>query len=624
MENEKRVILAYEILKSKGENKDFWKYFYMEINNNVKNINYNTISILNNNLILNENVDLTLDIIDFICDYGSEDIISHITPDFLKNITNLMTNNYNTEKSVLEKILFLIKKWGTEYQNKEYFSNFRNIYENLKEKLIEFPPNEFLLETYLKYITLDDIKEAKEDYDKFKKVNKILNFNKTIFRQTLNDTFNTTDHGDSIDSEKGGKKNICGNIYLNINNTEGNIESKVDIREEENNHKENEKPIEIVNQNNNNCSNHNNNISKIGLMQLKNIDNNRSTIFDYNILKSKKEENFEKKVEEKFYCTPDGVIPCIKDDKNQYLKSFTKSKEELFKNKKKIEENDLKQINNNIIGKNSRINNINENSHKDMCNNSDIKNSLNGINNSQNAEYINNNNIQIINSNNRANKFINNPNNFFNKNDNNNININNRNKSLKKNDNNFNKMNEIENINSSIHNKCKSRDKYNPRNNYNENYNTKSINNFKINYNNYSTNNNNIERENYFGDFNNSINNKNNGGESNLRNFNNSNNYNIEQFKSEVGKKIYEINGWIDKGYYSFYNTYSGLLIKGIYDLKKYSEKCNELSNINQNNKYCYNILSKIKMDIEQTCQRYNNLNSKMPVYPFKSAFLNV
>jgi hypothetical protein len=36
MENEKRVIFANEILKSKGENKDFWKFFYMEINNNVK------------------------------------------------------------------------------------------------------------------------------------------------------------------------------------------------------------------------------------------------------------------------------------------------------------------------------------------------------------------------------------------------------------------------------------------------------------------------------------------------------------------------------------------------------------------------------------------------------------
>ena len=206
MKNEKKVIFVIEILKSKGENKDFWKYFYMEINNNIKNTNYNIISILNNNLILNENVDLTLDIIDFIFDYGSEDIISHITLDFLKNITNLMTNLYNTEKAVLDKILFLIKKWGLEHTNKEIYSNFRIIYDNLREKNIEFPSIEFVLDTYLKYISLDDIKEAKKDYDKFKNYNKLFNSNKTIFRQTLGETFITTKQGNSIVSEGETKK----------------------------------------------------------------------------------------------------------------------------------------------------------------------------------------------------------------------------------------------------------------------------------------------------------------------------------------------------------------------------------------------------------------------------------
>ena len=611
MENEKRVIFANEILKSKGENKDFWKFFYMEINNNSKNTNYNIISILNSNLILNENVDLTLDIIDFICDYGSEDIISHITEDFLKNITNLMTNNYNTEKNVLEKILFLIKKWGTEYQNKIFFSNFRNIYEKLKEKKIDFPPIEFVLDTYLKYITLDDINEAKKEYEKFKNLNKIFNSNKTTFRQTLNDTFHTTDHGDSIDSEqRGTKKGIDVNIYLNSNNPESNIETKVDIRGEDNN--------------NQNIINHVNNIPKI---QLKNIDNNRSTIVDDNKLKSKEEEeNFSKKEKQQIYCTPDGIMPCIKKDKHNFLQSFTKSKEELIKTKMKREENDVKQSKCNLYNnndKNFRNNNINENSHKDMCNNSNInKKSFNEINNNnQNSKFINN---QITNSYYRINNFFNNKSDLFNKTENINLKANNRNISYKKNDNNFNKMNDIKSNNSSIHNRCMSRDKNNPRFNYNENYNTNCINIFEKKFNNNNYNTNNKERENFFEDFNNPIKNNNKGEDSNLRYFINNNNYSIEQFKSELGRKIYEINGWIDKGYYSFYNTYSGLLIKGLCDLKKYSEKCNELSNIYQNNKYCWDILSKLKMDIAQTCERYNNLNSKKAVYPFKSAFLNI
>ena len=568
MENEKRVIFANEILKSKGENKDFWKFFYMEINNNSKNTNYNIISILNSNLILNENVDLTLDIIDFICDYGSEDIISHITEDFLKNITNLMTNNYNTEKNVLEKILFLIKKWGTEYQNKIFFSNFRNIYEKLKEKKIDFPPIEFVLDTYLKYITLDDINEAKKEYEKFKNLNKIFNSNKTTFRQTLNDTFHTTDQGDSIDSEqRGTKKGIDVNIYLNSNNPESNIETKVDIRGEDINNQEYENTIVKLNQNNINCSNHNNNIinhvNNIPKIQLKNIDNNRSTIVDDNKLKSKEEEeNFSKKEKQQIYCTPDGIMPCIKKDKHNFLQSFTKSKEELIKMKKKKEENNLKQINcnlNNNNDKNFRNNNINDNSHKGMCNNSDInKNTFNRINNDQNTKFINYNDIQLTNSIDRTNNFINNNSDLFNQTSNINIKTNNRNNSFKKNDNYFNEMNGIKNITSSIHNKCISRDKNNPRINYNENYSTNCINNYNckrmFNYNNYNTNNN-MEREHYFGDFNNPVNNNNKGGDSNLRYSIICNNYSIERFKSELGKKIYEINGWIDKGYYSFYNT---------------------------------------------------------------------
>jgi len=611
MENEKRVIIVNEILKSKGENIDFWKYFYMEINHNAKNSNYNIISILNSNLIFNENVDLTLDIIDFIFDYGSEDIISHITSDFLNNITNLMTSNYKTEKNILEKILFLIKKWGTECQNKEIFSNFRNIYEKLKEKKIEFPSIEFFLDTYLKYITLDDINEAKKEYDKFKNFNKIFNSNKTTFRQTLNQTFNTTNHGDIIDSEpEVTKKAIFQNIYLNANNNQSNIETKVDIKGEDNNTLKAEKPKEI---------------REDGLIILKNIDNNRSTIVDNNALKLKKEEEAydikNEKVKQNIFCSPYDVKPCIKDNKNNYHKYFTKSKEKLILFKKG-EQNDIKQNNNNLNN-----NNNNKNSQKGIYNyqNHNInKNSINEINNNQNTKFNNNNSNQITNNNDRTNNFINNQSNEFNQNAYNNIGSNNRNNSFSKNDNTFNKINEIKNINLSVHNKCISRDKYNPR--INENYNTNSINicKNKLNYNNYITNNNHIKKGNYFGDFNNPNNNSYKGGENYLRYFNYSNNYSIEQFKSELGIKIYEINKWIDKGYYSFYNTYSGLLIKGLYELKKYSEKCNELFNMNQNNKYCCDILSKLKMDIAQTCERYNNLNNKKAVYPFKSAFLNI
>ena len=93
----------------------------------------------------------------------------------------------------------------------------------------------------------------------------------------------------------------------------------------------------------------------------------------------------------------------------------------------------------------------------------------------------------------------------------------------------------------------------------------------------------------------------------------------IETFKSNLRKKIKEINEWIDKGRYTYYNTYTGLLSMQISRLIQDIKNCYYMRN---NNKYFINIIYKLKEGILQTCERYNNMNSEMKVDSFKSAFL--
>ena len=217
-----------------------------------------------------------------------------------------------------------------------------------------------------------------------------------------------------------------------------------------------------------------------------------------------------------------------------------------------------------------------------MINNSDNnKNNFNENNNNQKFqnEKISNNNIQ---SNYNNDKVINNS--FYQK-DCLNTSTNIRNNSFNKNINALNTLNELESNNDASNNKKgQSQDKINPNNTIDSINNINNNNNFMIHKND---------------------------------NF-------IETFKSNLGKKIKEINEWIDKGRYSFYNTYTGLLSMKITSLSQDIKQCDDLINYykRNNNNYCLDIIYKLKQDILQTCERYNKLNSGEKVDSFKSAFL--
>ena len=334
MENEKKLMSVNEIINSHGKSKKSWEKLYIEINIKLMNNNYNTVSFLNNNLILNKKVDLTLDIIDFIIDYGSEDIITLITPEFLRNIRNLITTRYKSENNILFKILFLIQKWATSYPNN---TNFRNIYEELQNKNIQFPSKDFLLETYLKFIALDEIKRFKIKLDNWKYVNNFISFPKTIYRKTLNEIV-------------GRNKNKCSTIIEQFPNDIENNKIGInkncidDIKEGVNINEKSENPINPINNTDNNdkLKNSYNNDNDNGIddneynniiKNLINIDNNRSTV----VITNQTKENVSPK--------PDDDNPSLTKENNIYDNS---NKKEFIESQNNKIKNEFQAINVNI------------------------------------------------------------------------------------------------------------------------------------------------------------------------------------------------------------------------------------------------------------------------------------
>jgi hypothetical protein len=454
MENKKIIMNVNEIIDSQGKNKKLWEKLYIEININLMNNNYDTILYLNNNLILNKNVDLTLDIIDFIIDYGSEDIITLITPEFLKNIRNLLTTHYKSENDILFKILFLIQKWGTSCPKYKNYLNFRNIYEKLKKENIQFPSKEAQLKTYLNFITLNEIKRFKIKLDNWKYVNNFISFPKTIYRKTLIEIVGTN-------------KNKCSTIRKDPieqfpneyeNNNNGINKNDIDdIKEGDNINEKSENPINPINNTDNNdkLKNSYNNDNDNGIddneynniiKNLINIDNNRSTV---EIINQSTEKVVPKPLNDNLSLIKENNI-YDKSNKNEFIeKQNSKINNELPVNNNNI--------NNNIINLNNSREDFRSNINNDNYKKNIINNSNNNENNNKKIENEKKtNNIQSINNNV---KVVNNSiyqNNYLN------TSTNIRNNSFNKNMNVSNKPFELKRNNPSNNKKVQSQEKINP------------------------------------------------------------------------------------------------------------------------------------------------------------------
>ena len=245
----------------------------------------------------------------------------------------------------------------------------------------------------------------------------------------------------------------------------------------------------------------------------------------------------------------------------------------------------------------------------DNNNNNDIID--NNENNNNNNDMNNNNDSfgfresEIKNNNNNSNHFDNNDFDLDNNNDNYNKDIRNSTNSdhLQMNQNNENQTNNEQNNIMGNGNNLRNRPNF-QNNNFNNNFNN---NNNNSNYNRTNTN------------YNNRFNNN---------NFNNNNNfsrqtmdtYDIQSFKQALGNRLLLLNSWIDDGRYSFN---SGKLKEGIIEIIKEIPKCEYMMNKCQlnNDKRGYETARNMRMDMEQTCSRYEDLMNNRRIEPFYSAF---
>ena len=173
--------LLKEFMNSKGETKKMWKLLYIELLYNNPVYNSDIVREINSCLANNINLDLSLDIIDFCLDYGKKDIIDRISICLdLNQIYNLNSNKRQKMNSeTANKNFYLIKKWSDNLGNN--YPKFKEIYDKIKiKKYISKIKKE---ETYLKFITEEDISDEKFIFEFFNqpKIKNNNELNETIF-----------------------------------------------------------------------------------------------------------------------------------------------------------------------------------------------------------------------------------------------------------------------------------------------------------------------------------------------------------------------------------------------------------------------------------------------------------
>ena len=126
------------LYSSNGRDKKAWSDLIMSLNESQLQSNINVITFFVQKLKEEPANGLTLDIIDFLVDYGPMSIIKEISStSFMFNILTLIKNN-NAGPLVQEKAIYLTKKWNDKYKkypNKQ-FPGFSNNYSELKKRVL--------------------------------------------------------------------------------------------------------------------------------------------------------------------------------------------------------------------------------------------------------------------------------------------------------------------------------------------------------------------------------------------------------------------------------------------------------------------------------------------------------
>ena len=511
-QNKKDVIsILSQIFSSNGEDKESWSDLLCSLisgdNENIQK----AIIFLKQNLMIKEKVELTLDIIDFLITYGTQEIIEQIAhKDFLNCILVLLKNKSKSSVEVQKKVIFLTQKWHKKFENEENSKliGFSENYNSLKKAGIIFPPENYNIQTYNNYISEEESQNSLMKASAIKKLTKESEEIKKSMGINFANPFSESDISSNFSNN-----NMC-----------------LDDEENEN--------------------------------EIKNIPKKEEQNLDEENPYLKKEEKDEKSNSKNIFSMNDNNII---DDEKKNNNDNTK-KDNNFDDK--IHNNNIQETNNMSSYTNTgEENNIQNNEQNNVQNFSQEKNQQ-----EQQEKYpkfpsrmsnLTNNNV-----NNNAYKLRNNP-------------MNNQN-------------NQFSNINNNY-------------NNFNQNNNFKANNNYNNNYNNFSNNRNNYQNNNNY---------------NNNYNSQGQNDYLIEAktYKKLLGNKLLQLNAWINEGKYSFN---SGRLKQGIQEILNEISICNNMMRNYQNKgeREAFGIIRNMRMDIEQTCSRYEDLMCDKNVQPFISTF---
>lgn len=567
-----------DLLFSDGKSVEHWKILLVElIGKNSTNI-IEIVREIDSAIKNNTKIDLIFDILDFIFDYGGSDIIYQFVF-VLNEIFHFNTNKgLKLDKQTDYKYYYLIQKWANNYSN--IMPKFQDVYKLMKSERIKFPPIEEKINTYLNYIKLEEIEQIKYTL----KLNSLHNGNKTMFIPNSNET----------------------NFQNKLKNSSP-IKSVEIIRE---------KPKEIYDLNNNNNSNKkiymnngnvdteafpNNNINSSKKNEVneskKNSNNNNEMDVQNSFNNLKKEENEIKSnnlVNQSPRKSNEGNLeptktPLHNIDNNRNTQIY-------------ISDNSYHLWNNSKNDINSKIQNKNMDNEKNQINNDPIKEIKSDL---HPVKYVEENNVKPEKSIHKSDNSKKDYNNFKKSNINNNYESKN-NKYNKYNNNEYqlfnnndikydyyifdnqNKNGMINNQNPSINNNQNTPYNKDPNiSHYSQNQNVN--NSFKMNRSN--------SNSNYHQ----------NGG----MKYSYLNLFDLNYLQTKVENETKKLSSWIDEGFFSFHNTFTGNLKKGIDNLKNDLQTCEKIINHYQNDSANFqkvNIAKKLKSKILDVISKYDKL----------------
>jgi hypothetical protein len=298
------------IFSSNGENKEAWSDLLCNvISGDTKKIQEIT-SFLKQNLINKEKVNLTLDVIDFLLNYGSPEIIEQIAQkDFLSCIIALLKNKAKSGVEIQKKIIFLTQKWHQKFEKEENqnLKGFADNYNSLKNGGVIFPPSTYKIQTYNNYISEEESQNSLIKANAIKKLSK----ESEEIKKTMNANF--ANPFSSENSVNATNNNVC------LDSDEEIPKKEEDIDEEnpylQKNEKENQSNNNLKSNNINNNNDNNNNYI--------NLNNNKNEYNINNYTFNDKENNnlpnfSEQKNQEPKYPNYPSQMSNLKNNNNNF------------------------------------------------------------------------------------------------------------------------------------------------------------------------------------------------------------------------------------------------------------------------------------------------------------------